>query len=183
MKLLLCQNCHLKPVEISYTHIQNGQREDYVLCNECAKKLHMNEKFNLGKSPILLHDFMLIKPSVENKNSHKSAISENSKKEQKNSLNQGEINILNTKILALTLEKERAVAKEDYSEAARLKKLIDQFNQKNQDKLFLHIGRSFLQKIKVLVQCPGKYLFYYENKKNRIYYRPKHVYGPCSLRM
>ncbi len=133
MKLLLCQNCHLKPVEVSYTHIQNGQREDYVLCNECAKKLHMNEKFNLGKNPILLHDFLLIKPSTEKNNFHKQQKHETAKKEQKNRLNPNEINILNTKILALTLEKERAVAKEDYSEAARLKKLIDQFNQKKSE--------------------------------------------------
>jgi protein-arginine kinase activator protein McsA len=110
MKIILCQNCHQSPMEISFTHIYNGKREDYLLCKNCARSLQMHEKFasfltqftqpvQEEKKDILLE----MKPQLE-------------------------LDAHQSKILALTMEKEAAVAAENFDEAARIQKLLASYS-------------------------------------------------------
>lgn len=43
-----CQNCGNNEANIKYTEIINGQKKQYILCEECAEKLGINEKMNFN---------------------------------------------------------------------------------------------------------------------------------------
>lgn len=43
-----CQNCGNNEANVKYTEIINGQKKQYILCEECAEKLGINQKLNFN---------------------------------------------------------------------------------------------------------------------------------------
>lgn len=43
-----CQNCGNNEANVKYTEIINGQKKQYILCEECAEKLGINDKMNFN---------------------------------------------------------------------------------------------------------------------------------------
>lgn len=43
-----CQNCGNNEANVKYTEIINGQKKQYILCEECAKRLGINQKMDFN---------------------------------------------------------------------------------------------------------------------------------------
>ena len=43
-----CQNCGKKEANVKYTQIINGEKKQYILCEECAEKLGINNKMSFN---------------------------------------------------------------------------------------------------------------------------------------
>ena len=133
MKKILCQNCRQKEVEVSFTHIENGRREDYMLCHSCANKLHMQERFAQFLNSSAFEE-LYGKMAQQNLGRRAAEKRDASKGEQKlppkkQPTEVSELTVLNSKILALTMDKEAALASENFYEAARIQKVLDSLLQ------------------------------------------------------
>lgn len=146
-KTSLCENCGKKPMQVSYTYIHNGERADYNLCFSCAQKLHMEERFSQFLNQVMAEEFMDHFENAFEKGQLKigdvTAYSEPVNPfgaEPK--LAEGaqpqkvptpkippkiipSLDVLDSKILALQMDKEAAIAAENYQEAGRIQKMLE----------------------------------------------------------
>ena len=45
-----CQNCGKHEANVRYTEIINGEKKEYILCEECAESLGIKDKMNFNMS-------------------------------------------------------------------------------------------------------------------------------------